>query len=123
MANWGWRASGNFEGDGAHLFVDEAVGGENERGGAVAANDVRALGEVAVILKIEAGFAIARGKSGAEQAGGKCGDFGDADFLAVEGGAFAAGSGEEFVVDGIEDHGDEQRVALGERDGNAEAGV
>ena len=43
MANWGWRASGNFEGDGAHLFVDEAVGGENDG----AAELIRIAGKIA----------------------------------------------------------------------------
>src|SRR6267378_3375239 len=30
MADWRRRAAGNFQSDGAHLFVDEAVGGEND---------------------------------------------------------------------------------------------
>src|SRR5882672_596358 len=174
MANRCWRAAGNFKSDGAHFFVNEAVGRENdgaaelvwipgkiadfaagffdeedagggvpllqtkfpkaveaaggdgrkiERGGAIAAHAVRALGEVAVVLKVGAGFAIAHGKTSAEQAGGKRGDFGDADFFAVESGAFAAGGGEEFVVKGIEDDGGKQRVALGKSDRNAETRV
>ncbi len=104
----------------------EATGGdagEIERGGAIAAHAVRALRELAVILKIRAGLAIAHGEAGAEQAGGECGDFGDVNFLAVEGGPFAARGGEEFLVKRVEDDGGEKRVSLGKSNGNAEAGV
>ncbi len=45
------------------------------------------------------------------------------DFLAVEGGAFAAGGGKEFVVKRIEARRGEQRIPLGERDRNAEARI
>ena len=167
-------ASRDFQGDGAHLFVDEAVGGEDdgaaelvgisgevgdfaagffdeqdagggvpgfqakfpeavetadgdageiERGGAIAADSVRALGEVAVVLEIGAGFAVANGEAGAEQARGNGGDFGDVHFFAVEGCAFAARGGEKFVVERIENDGGQKRVGLGERDGNTKAGV
>src|SRR6266704_3312503 len=61
--------------------------------------------------------------SAAELTGGKCGDFGDVDFFAVERRAFAARGREKLVVERIEDDGGEQRVSLCERDGNAEAGV
>src|SRR5713101_4535324 len=54
-----------------------------ECGGAIAANTVGALGEVAVILQIRTGLAVAHGKSGAEETGGDGGVSGDADFLAV----------------------------------------
>jgi hypothetical protein len=74
-------------------------------------------------LKIRAGFAIAHGKTGAEQARRKRGIFGNVDFLAVEGGAFAARSGEEFVVKGIEDRRGEKSIPLGERDRDAEVGI
>ena len=165
---------GDFKSNGAHLFVDEAVGGEDdgaaeligisgeigdfatgffdeedsgggvpgleaefpetveaaggdageiERGGAIATDAVRALGEVAIVLEIGAGFAVAHGEAGAEKAGGDGGVFGDVHFLAVEGGVIATGSGEELVVEGIENDRGEKCVALGERDGNAEAGV
>jgi len=97
--------------------------GEIERGGAVAAHAVRVLREVAIVLKIRAGFAVAHGKAGAEQAGGECGDFGDVDFFAVEGGAFAARGGEKFVVERIEDRGGEKRIPLGECDRNTEEGI
>ena len=97
--------------------------GEIERGGAITAHAVRALRELAVILKIRAGLAIPHGKTGTEEAGGECGDFGDVNFLAVEGGGFAARGGEEFLVKGVEDDRGEKRVSLGEGDGNAEAGV
>lgn len=164
----------NFQGDGAHLFVDEAVGGEDdgaaelvrisgevgdfaaglfdeqdagggvpglqakfpeaveaaggdageiERGGAIAADSVRALSEFAVVLKIGAGFAVAHGETGAEEAGGNGGYFGDVHSFAVEECAFAAGGGEEFVVEGIENDGGEKFAGLGERNGNAEARV
>ena len=104
----------------------EAAGGntsEIERGGTVAANAVRTLGEFAVILKIRAELAIAHGKAGAKQAGRERSDFGDGDFLAVEGGAFAAGGGVKFIVERIEDHGGQERVTLRQSNGNAEAGV
>ncbi len=167
-------AAGDFERGRAHLFMDEAVGreddraaeviglsfevadsaaglfdeqhasggvplvqaefpkaiktsgsdaGEIKRGGAIAAHAVRALRELAVILKIRAGLAIPHRKAGAEQAGRERGDFGDADFLAVEGGAFAARGGEEFFVKGVEDDRSKKRVALGEGDRDAEARV
>src|SRR5206468_11551838 len=138
-----------YQGHKAHLLVNEAVGGENdrraklirfadevayfaagffdeqhargdvplveaefpeaieatvshareiERRRAIAAHAMGALGEFAVILKIRAEFAVARGKAGAEQAGGECGDFGDRDFFAVEGGAFAARGSVLLVV-------------------------
>src|SRR5713226_7044573 len=168
------RAAGDFQRHGAHLFVDEAVGGENDgaaelvwisgkiahsaagffdqqdagggvpllattfpetleaaggdagkvqRGGAVAAHSVRGLGEVAVVLKIWAGLAVAHGKAGAEQAGRERRVFGDMDFFAVEGGALAARGGEKFVVKGIEDRGGEKRIALGERNRDAETRI
>src|SRR5207245_4294644 len=79
--------------------------------------------ELAVILKIRAGLAVAHRKAGAEQAGRERGNFGDVNFLAVEGGAFAARGGEEFLVKGVEDNRGEKRVALGKSNGNAEAGV
>jgi hypothetical protein len=104
----------------------EAAGGDAgkiERRRAVAADAVGALREVTVVLKIGAGFAVAHGEAGAEEARGKRGDFGDADFFAVEGGAFAAGGGKKFAVERIEDHGGEKRVALSERDGNAKTRI
>src|SRR4030081_3823140 len=104
----------------------EASGGngaEIECCRAVAAHSVRVLGEVAIVLKIRAVLAVAHGKAGAEQAGGKCGDFGDVDFLAVEGGSFAARSREKFIVKRVEDRGGEKRISLGESDRNAEAGI
>ena len=97
--------------------------GEIKRGGAIAAHAVRALRELAVILKIRAGLAIPHRKAGAEQAGRERGDFGDADFLAVEGGAFAARGGEEFFEKGVEDDRSKKRVSLGKSNGNAETGV
>ena len=168
------KAAGDFERDGAHLFVDEAVGGEDdgaveligfpgeiadfaagffdeedaggdipfveakfpegieaacgdageiERGGAIAAHSVRALGEVTIVLKIGAGFTIANGKAGAEETRRESGVFGDVHFFAVERGAIAASGGEELVGDGIEDDSSDNSVALGERDGNAEARI
>src|SRR5229473_7719220 len=168
------RAAGDFQCHGAHLFVDEAVGGENDgaaqlvwisgkiahsaagffdqqdagggvplletkfpegveaaggntgevqRGGAIAAHAVRALGEVAVVSKIRAVLAVAHGKAGAEQACRERGVFGDVDFLAVEHGALAARGGEKFVVKRIEDRGGEKRIALGECDRDAEARI
>ena len=164
----------DFESDGAHLFVDEAVGGEDDgtaeligisgeigdftsgffdeedsgggvpgleakfpetveatggdageidSGGAIAADAVRALGEVAVVLEIWAGFAVAHGEAGTEKAGGNGGVFGDVHFLAVESGAFATGGAEEFVIEGIENYRSEKRAPLGERNGNAETGI
>src|SRR5260370_2177997 len=152
------RAEGDFQRHGAHLLVDEAVGGEDDgaaelvwisskiahfsagffnqqdacggvpflkaefpegveaaggntgevqRGGAIAAHAVRALGEVAVVSKIRAVLAVAHGKAGAEQAGRERGVFGDVDFLAVEHGALAARGGEKFVVKRIEDRSGE----------------
>ncbi len=74
-------------------------------------------------MKIRAGFAVAHRKTGAEQTGGKCCDFGDVDFFAAERRAFTARGGEKLVVERIEDDGGEKRVSLCERDGNAEAGV
>src|SRR5713226_326783 len=168
------RAAGDFQRHGAHLFVDEAVSGENDgaaelvwisgkiahsaagffdqqdagggvplletkfpetveaaggdagkvqRGGAIAAHSVRVLGEVAVVLKIWAGLAVAHGKAGAQQACREGGIFGNLDFLAVEGGAFAARGGEKFLVKRIEDHGGEKRIPPGERDRDAEARI
>src|SRR5712692_5676050 len=124
-------AAGNFKGGGAHFFMNEAVGGEDnraaelieiplkvgdfaagfldkedarssvplveaefpeaveaaggntseiERGGTVAANAMRPLGEFAVILEIRTELAVAHGKAGAEKARGERGDFGDGDF-------------------------------------------
>ena len=77
--------------------------GKIQRRGAVPANSVRALSELAVILKIRAGLAVARWKTGAEQTRRERGVLGYVDFLAVEGGAFAVGGGKEFVVERIED--------------------
>src|SRR6266705_2989289 len=167
-------AAGDFQRGRAHLFMDEAVGGEDdgaaeviglsfevadsaaglfdeqhtsgrvplvqaefpeavktprgdageiERGGAIAADAVRALRELAVILKIRDGLAVAHGKTGTEKAGRERGNFGDVNFLAVEGGAFAARGGEEFLVKGVEDDRSKKRVSLGKSNGNAEAGV
>ena len=87
-------------------------GGEVQRGGAIAAHPVRVLREVAIELKIRAGLAVAHGKAGAEQACRERGDFGDVDFFAVEGGAFAACGGEKFIVKRIENHGGEKRIPL-----------
>ena len=84
---------------------------------------MRALGKLTVILKIGAGFAVAYGEAGAEEAGGKRGDFGDVDFLAVESGAFAACGCEKFIVKRIEDRGGEERILLGESDRDAEARI
>src|SRR5713226_1383616 len=81
------------------------------------------LSEVAVVLKIRAELSVAYGKTSAEQAGRERGIFGDADFLAIKGGAFAARGGEKFVVKGIEDCGGEKRVLLGDSDRNAEARI
>src|SRR5713101_9898777 len=168
------RAAGDFQCHGAHLFVDEAVGGENDgaaelvwisgkiahfsagffdqqdarggvplletkfpetveaaggdagkvqRGGAIAAHSVRVLGEIAVVLKIWAGLAVAHGKAGAEQAGRERGVLGNVDFFAVEHGALAARGGEKFVVKRIEDRSGEKRIALGECDRDAEARI
>src|SRR2546429_441662 len=63
------------------------------------------------------------GKAGAEQACREGGDLGDDDFLAVEGGAFASRCRVQLVVVGIEDCSGKQRVALGQRDGNAETRI
>src|SRR5712692_11106134 len=167
-------AAGNFQRHRPHLFMDEAVGGEDdgttelirvpgkitdsaagffheqdarggipllkikfpesvkapsshaskiECGGAIAANTVGALGEVAVILQIRARLAVAHGKTGAEETGGDGGVPGDADFLAVERGAFAAGRGEKFIAVRIKDDSGEKRVTLREGKGDAEAGI
>src|SRR6266849_3047822 len=104
----------------------EAAGGntgEIQRSGAIAAHTVRVLSEVTVVLKIGARFAVAHGKAGTKQACGKRGDFGDVDFLAVKGGAFATRGGEKFVVKRIENRGGEERIALGECNRNAEARI
>src|SRR2546429_441664 len=89
----------------------------------VAAHAVGSLSELAVILKIRAASAVAHGKAGAEQACREGGDLGDDDFLAVEGGAFASRCRVQLVVVGIEDCSGKQRVALGQRDGNAETRI
>src|SRR5580704_13607005 len=119
MRRSGGGAAGDFQGHGAHLFMDEAVGSEDdgaaelvrmackiadsaagffdkenagggvpflqakfpeaieaacgdareiERGGAVPAHAVGMLREVAVVLKIGAGLAVADGKAGAQEA-------------------------------------------------------
>src|SRR5438309_3509075 len=104
----------------------EAAGGDRgeiERGGAIAAYAVRALREVAIVLKIGAGFAVSYRKTGAEEAGRKRGDLGDVNFLAIQRGAFAAGGREEFVVERIENDSGEQRGSLCKRNGNAETGI
>jgi len=98
-------------------------GSEVERGGAVATHSMRPLGKLAIILKIGSGFAVAHREASAEQAGGESRIFGDVDFLAVETSAFGAGSGEKLVVEGIEDSGGEERVALRDGDGDAEARI
>src|SRR6267378_2978085 len=46
MADWRRRATGNFESDGAHLFVDEAVSGEND-GAAELIRIARKIGDFA----------------------------------------------------------------------------
>src|SRR5713226_8208623 len=94
----------------------EAAGGnagEVQRGGAVAANAVRMLSEVAVVLKIWAELSVAYRKAGAQQTGRDRGIFGDADFLVIKGGAFTARGGKKFVVKGIEHRGSEKRLPLG----------
>jgi hypothetical protein len=104
----------------------EAAGGdasEVQGGGAIAAHSVRVLREVAVVLKIRAGLAVAHGKAGAEQAGRERGAFGDVDFFAVEGSAVAARGSEKFVVKRIEDRGGEKRIVLGKRNRDAEARI
>ena len=84
---------------------------------------MRALREVAVVLKIGAGFAVSHGKTGAEEAGRKCGNLGDVNFFAIERGAFAARGSEKLVVERIEDDSGEQCISLRESNGNAEAGI
>src|SRR5207302_9496880 len=97
--------------------------GKVERGGAIAAYAVRALREIAVVLKIGAGFAVSHGKTSAEEAGRKRGDLGDTNLFAVKRGAFAPGGCEKFVVKRIEKDRGEQRVSLHERHGYAEEGL
>ena len=75
-----------------------------QRGGAVATDAVRAEREVVVVVNVGAGFAFVHGEAGAEQAGGERGNFGNCDFVSVEGSAFAPRGGEEFLVDGIVDN-------------------
>jgi len=97
--------------------------GEVQRSGAIAAHAVRVLGEVAVVLKVRAGLAVAYRKAGAEQAGRERGVLGDVDFSAVKDGAMAARGGEKLVVKRIEDRSGENRIALGERNRDAEARI
>src|SRR6267154_2703109 len=170
-----WRtAARDLERHGAHLFVDQPVGGKNdraakliripgkiahfaagffdqqnagssipfrkaefpetvkaagchrgeiERGGTIAADSVRVLREVAIILKIRAELSVAYRKTSTEQARRKRRIFGNADFLAVEGGAFAACGSKKFVVKRIADCGSEKRISLRESDRNTEARI
>src|SRR5205807_9106015 len=76
--------------------------GKVERAGAIAPYAVRALREIAVVLKIGAGFAVSHGKTSAEEAGRKRGDLGDTNLLAVKRGAFAQGVCEMILVKSIE---------------------
>src|SRR5260370_35953942 len=97
--------------------------GEIERGGTIAAYSVRVLREVAIILKIRAERSVAYRQTSTEQARRKCRIFGNADFLAVEGGAFAACGSKEFIVKRIEDCGSEKRISLRESERNTEARI
>ena len=97
--------------------------GEVERGRAIAADAVGPEREIVVVVNVGAGFAFVNGKAGAKKAGGKRGNFGNEDFLSVQRGTFAAGSSEEFFVNGIVDDAGDDFVAVSERDGNAETGV
>jgi len=97
--------------------------GEVERRRAIAADAVGPEREIVVVVNVGAGFAFVNGKAGAKKAGGKRGNFGNEDFLSVQRGTFAAGSSEEFFVNGIVDDAGDDFVAVSERDGNAETGV
>src|SRR5258708_31064580 len=57
---------------------------EIKRGGAVAADAVRAQCKIPVVVDVGVGQALVNGKTSAEQAGRKSFDFGDTDSLAVE---------------------------------------
>ncbi len=98
-------------------------GGEIEGGGAVAANTVGAEREVVIIVNIRARLTLVNGETGAKEASRERGNFGDGDFLAIEGGAFATGGGEEFFINGIVDDAGDDSVAVSEGDGHAEAGI
>ncbi|HLZ13580.1 MAG TPA: hypothetical protein VKP58_13420 [Candidatus Acidoferrum sp.] len=97
--------------------------GEIECGGTIAAYAVGTKREIVIIMNVGAGLALVHGKAGAKKACGKRGNFRDGDSFSVEGGAFAAGGGKEFFVDGIVNDAGEDFVLPSESDGDAEARI
>src|SRR5215510_4363178 len=81
------------------------------------------MGKFAVILKIGDEPTVAHGKSSTQQACRKRSVSRDRNSFAVERCAFAARCSVQLVVERIKHGGNEQRVALRQRDGNAETGV
>src|SRR5258708_9008167 len=75
--------------------------GEIKRGGAVAADAVRAQREIPVVVNVGIGQALVNGKTGAEEAGREGFHFGDADSFSVERGALTSRGGVKFVVNPI----------------------
>src|SRR5882757_11007615 len=105
-----------FEAAGGHA-------GEIESGGTVAADPVRAEREIPIVVNVGAGHALVRGKSGAKQAGRERFNLGDTDRPAVEGGAFAASRRKKFISNGVVHYAGQNRIALRQRDRDAEAGI
>lgn len=105
------------------IEASDGNAGKIKRGRAVAADTVRTQREIIIVVDVRTGFALVNGKAGAEQARGERGHFGDSDFVAIESGAFPTCGSEQFFVDGIVDDADNDFVAVGERDGDTEAGI
>ena len=101
----------------------DSHGGEIERGGTVTPNAVRTKREIIIVMNVGARLAFVNGKTGAKQAGGERRNFGDGDFVAVEGSAFAAGGSEEFFVNRIVNDAGDDFVAMSEGDRDAETGI
>ena len=104
----------------------EAAGGnagEVERGGAIAPHSVRTKREIVVVVNIWAGLALVYWKPGAEKASGESLHLRDGNLVAVKCGAFSAGGGEEFFVNGIVNDADEHLIMTSQRDGNTEARI
>ena len=97
--------------------------GKIKRRGTVAADAVGTHGEIAIVMQVATALAVLYRKACAQEADGESGIVGNADFLAVERGAFTTCGGEKFVGDGIVNDANEERVALREADRDAKTRI
>ena len=84
---------------------------------------MRAKREIVVVVNVGAGLAFVNGKTGAEKACRESRNFGDGNFVAVEGCAFAAGCGVDLFINRVVNYPDKNLIAMRKSNGNTEARV